>query len=447
MKKSIILLAIVFSQTIYSQVGIGTPTPKATLDIVGTPSDTSVLDGVIAPRISGEELRAKTYTTNQTGAIVYVTTADTAPAGQTIEVKSTGYYFFDGSKWKRIDNNAWSIDGNAGTSSGTHFLGTTDAQNLVFKVDSAQSGLIDGIGGKYSTSLGYKALNPLTTGKFNSAFGAFVLSNNTTGGYNQAMGYGAMRNNTSGNWNVAVGYAALRENLGGIGNTALGHLSTAFNTSGIDNTAVGYNSLNRNTTGSANTAIGEGAMLYSTTGDYNIAVGYHAGTTDESGFLNTGSLNILIGVGANVPDPDGDRQMNIGDIIFGTDIGAHETSSTFTGRIGIGVNNPGSTLEVNGAITNTKSHNAGSSSAIGFTKSNIVYSQASIGSYTLSGLKDGGRYVLIVQNTTSGTATFTADGFTVKVSNNGPTTAGTETIYTINVIGTTVYIAMQTGYQ
>lgn len=446
MKKGITLLTIVFSQIICSQVGIGTPAPKATLDVVGSPSDASVLDGVIPPRITGDELRAKTYTTNQTGAIVYVTAPDSAPEGQTIKVKTTGYYFFTGSEWQRIDNNAWSIDGNAGTSSDINFLGTTDTQNLVFKVRNIQSGLIDGVGGKYSTSLGYNALNPLATGKFNSAFGAYSLQNNTTGGYNQAIGYGAMKNNTSGNWNVAFGYATLRENLGGTGNAALGHLSTAFNTTGGYNAAVGYNSLNRNTTGSANTAIGSRAMLYSTTGNYNIAIGANAGATDDTGFLNTGSFNILIGIGANVPNPDGDRQMNIGDIIYGTDIGPHETQPTFTGRIGIGVNNPGSTLEVNGAITNTKSHNVGDSRMVSFTKSNIAYSQAPTGLYTLSGIKDGGHYVLVVQNTTSGTATFTAEGFTVKVSN-GPTTAGTETVYSISVVGTTAYVSMQTGYQ
>ena len=33
------------------------------------------------------------------GAMVYVTAADTAPAGQTINVTTTGYYAFDGTVW------------------------------------------------------------------------------------------------------------------------------------------------------------------------------------------------------------------------------------------------------------------------------------------------------------------------------------------------------------
>lgn len=424
------------------QVGIGTDSPKATLDVVSEPSNTSSFDGIIAPRITGDQLRVKSYTAEQTGAIVYVTVADTTPAGQTVDVKSMGYFFFDGTKWIRMDNNAWSIDGNAGTTAGTHFLGTTDEQNLVFKVNNVQSGLIEGIGGKINTSFGFNALNPLTTGKFNSAFGGHALRSNTTGGYNQAFGYSAMRENTTGRWNVAVGWNALSSSINGEGNTATGHLSMTNNISGTDNTALGYNSLNRNTTGNGNVALGQGASLYSTTGSYNIVIGSGAGTTGDAngnGALDTGSRNIIIGKDVSVPNINGDNQLNIGGTIFGTDI------SLSTGKIGIGVNNPTSTFEVNGTITNTNSFNIGNSRLISFSKSNFVYSQAPVGNYTINDVKDGGRYVLAVTNTTAGTATFTIAGFTVKTENT-TITAGTETLYTINVIGTTAYISMVTGF-
>jgi len=84
---------------IKAQVGINTSTPQATLDVNGKPTDNTVLDGIIAPRITGDQLRAKTYTAAQTGAMVYVSTADTAPAGQTIDVTTAGYYYFNGTKW------------------------------------------------------------------------------------------------------------------------------------------------------------------------------------------------------------------------------------------------------------------------------------------------------------------------------------------------------------
>lgn len=78
-------------------VGIGTSTPVATLDITGQPTNISKLDAVVPPRITGDQLKAKTYTTLQDGAIVYVTTAAEIgnQTGQTINVNMPGIYYFD----------------------------------------------------------------------------------------------------------------------------------------------------------------------------------------------------------------------------------------------------------------------------------------------------------------------------------------------------------------
>ncbi|MFP3593826.1 hypothetical protein [Chryseobacterium sp. SIMBA_038] len=101
MKKTFMLAFVVSLFSIANaQVGIDTPTPKASLDVTGKPANSSSLDGIIPPRITGDQLRAKTYTTSQTGAQVYVTAADSAPAGQTVNVRSIGNYYFDGNVWK-----------------------------------------------------------------------------------------------------------------------------------------------------------------------------------------------------------------------------------------------------------------------------------------------------------------------------------------------------------
>ncbi|CAI8860736.1 hypothetical protein [Chryseobacterium sp. IT-36CA2] len=103
MKKIIITLALSVSAVwANAQVGVNTISPAATLDVTGKPTTTSVLDGLIPPRITGVQLRAKTYTAAQTGATVYVTAADTAPAGQTISVTSPGYYIFNGTDWNKL---------------------------------------------------------------------------------------------------------------------------------------------------------------------------------------------------------------------------------------------------------------------------------------------------------------------------------------------------------
>lgn len=116
MKKNTFLLVAFFtSMAVYSQVGINTESPKASLDIAAKATDTTVMDGIIAPRLTGVQLRSKTYTTDQTGAMVYVTAADPVPAGQTVNVTSIGYYYFNGTQWMNSEGNDVNIYNSNGT--------------------------------------------------------------------------------------------------------------------------------------------------------------------------------------------------------------------------------------------------------------------------------------------------------------------------------------------
>ncbi|WP_223557761.1 hypothetical protein [Chryseobacterium lathyri] len=65
MKKALFTVAILASVIYFDQVGINTLTSKAALDVVAAPSDITKTDGLIAPRITGNELKAKDalYTT------------------------------------------------------------------------------------------------------------------------------------------------------------------------------------------------------------------------------------------------------------------------------------------------------------------------------------------------------------------------------------------------
>lgn len=138
---------------VQAQVGINTNLPQATLDVVGVPADKNKLDGIIAPRLNGDQLRAKTYTSAQTGTIVYVTAADSAPTGQTINVTVAGYYYFNGVIWVVITPSDWHTAGNTGTSAVTgalgtaissgDFLGTKDSQNLVIATANTVKGILD----------------------------------------------------------------------------------------------------------------------------------------------------------------------------------------------------------------------------------------------------------------------------------------------------------------
>lgn len=118
------------------------------------------------------------------------------------------------------------------------------------------------------------------------------------------------------------------------------------------------------------------------------------------------------------------------------------------GNVGIGTNSPTSRLEVNGAATNTTAFDAGSNRTIDFSRSNLAYTIATPGNFTLDNLKDGGTYTLSVRGTVAGTSNFTITGFSaanIKSPNNGLTAAGTETLYTFMVIGNRVYFYMTTG--
>lgn len=129
MKREILLSTFLFlSSIIFAQVGINTEAPKATIDIVGQPTVNSSADGIIAPRMTGDQLRLKNvaYGTDQDAAIVYITTADTAPTGKTINVTSPGYYYYDAA------NSIWqAMKGGGASATVTASNGLTEANNNI----------------------------------------------------------------------------------------------------------------------------------------------------------------------------------------------------------------------------------------------------------------------------------------------------------------------------
>lgn len=105
MKKKALLFSFVIltASSVFGQVGVNTETPSATLDVTASTSTTTA-DGIIAPRVTLADLQTKdaTYTSSQTGALVYVTDNTGTPAGKTAQITTVGYYYFDGSAWQSI---------------------------------------------------------------------------------------------------------------------------------------------------------------------------------------------------------------------------------------------------------------------------------------------------------------------------------------------------------
>jgi hypothetical protein len=270
--------------------------------------------------------------------------------------------------WSRLNVAiGWQLNGNSNTNPAIHFIGTTDNQPVVMKVNNVKSGFLDsatfntGFGfrtldsmstGTFSTAVGYKALvsdtngirntaiganamrygigggNNTATGfnalvfnkgSFNSAVGSNALYANTTGNANTALGYNALNGNNSGGANVAVGYSTLTSNINGSSNIAIGMQSLVYNTSGRSNVASGYQSLFRNVDGSNNVAIGTGALSENQNGSHLVAVGDSALFNQKNGK----GQNIAIGSKSLFDNNSGE---------FNTGVGFHTLKSNSTGH-------------------------------------------------------------------------------------------------------------------
>ncbi len=248
------------------------------------------------------------------GMIVYnLATAGTVPYNIT-----PGLYYYNGSFWVRFADAAWNLLGNAGTTDGTNFLGTTDNVPLNFRVNNFKAGRIESTTYSANTSFGYQALYSNTTGTANNAFGWVALSGNTSGNDNVAIGNGALQGNTTGSNNVAVGQWALNE---------------CCTTGNDDNTAVGEGALDH-TTGIGNTAVGGSALINNYTGTYNTAIGANINST----FTNI-NYSTAIGAGATIT--------NSNTMVLGG------TAAPYLVKVGIGTNTPGNTLQVVGSASAT----------------------------------------------------------------------------------------------
>ncbi|WP_126652487.1 hypothetical protein [Chryseobacterium aureum] len=135
MKKVILSVVLLTSICTYSQVGINNNDPKATLDVAAKTTDGSKPEGLIAPRLAGDQIRLgnASYTSAQTGAIIYATSPDSNPAGKTINIVAPGYYYFDGNVWQKV------IAGNSADATDDAWL--NDKTNTMVKLGTQSDGI------------------------------------------------------------------------------------------------------------------------------------------------------------------------------------------------------------------------------------------------------------------------------------------------------------------
>ncbi len=218
----------------------------------------------------------------------------------------------------------WSLLGNSGTVSGTHFVGTTDNVALNFRVNNQPAGRIEGVSngntcfgyktgnlvigtGARNTAMGYLALQSNTIGRENVANGYNALSANTSGYYNTANGFGALEANTTAYYNTATGYAAMANNTTGGSNTATGSSALYYNNTGINNTAAGYYALYGNTSGAYNTSTGYASMMTNSIGANNVSDGAFTLASNS-----TGNQNAAVGANALFDNTTGSNNTGLG---------------------------------------------------------------------------------------------------------------------------------------
>lgn len=223
------------------RVGINTETPMATLEIAGKPTDKNVVDGVIIPKLTADELIAKSdiYTTKQRGTLVYVTSAPTIPQYNEDDpqpvipdnpknryVNEEGYYYYNGEYWEPLNPQ-----------------------------------IIKNKAGGYSTR--FREKNPQNYNNQNVGLGSFDLSINTE---------------ESSEWNGAIGIYSF---VAGNKNTTSSSYSATF---GRENKNNGYGAL---VAGTNNIATGSNSVVFGHKNTLSSPNSFVAGTENEVSYVNS----------------------------------------------------------------------------------------------------------------------------------------------------------------
>ena len=363
---------------------------------------------------TGNNLYLGNVSTGKTVGI-FVGGSNVATTGNTTMLFSTGnttsYVPFyaptlSATTYLGLNLNAWSPQGNSGLTSNTYFLGTTDANSLIFKTNNKTSGILDPVGynvgfgtgsltgytsaSTYNVGIGYNALPITSGGTYNIALGANALAINTTGSFNIAIGYNALKSfaPTSDGNNIAIGTGALSSwaqttsNGNTKGAVAIGYNSQSSANSAIANTSVGYNCMAALTGGQLNAGFGRGTML-----NYNASYGSAFG----AGALGAAAGNYNSAFGNN----SGANTTGTGNSFFGYNSGGQNTSGSYNTFIGAPIAGV-YTNNVTGSYNTTLGYAADmaysaltNATSIGYSAQSLTSNSIQLGNPSVTGLTIG----------------------------------------------------------
>jgi hypothetical protein len=181
-------------------------------------------------------------------------------------------------------NNALSINNqsNLFAGPGAGSSNTTGTENTFAGYNAGQSNT----GGFNNTFFGAWAGASNLVGAENTFYGSLAGIKNTTGNWNTFIGSSAGHENTSGGSNTFSGYGAGSSNTSGNGNTFSGFWAGVSNSTGAENTFVGDSAGKLNNSGCCNSFFGSAAGLNTTAGQFNTFIGYQSGTNNIMGTNN-----------------------------------------------------------------------------------------------------------------------------------------------------------------
>jgi hypothetical protein len=231
-------------------IGIQTLNPAQVLEVAPT-TGTVRIDGLKSGSSFNSSSTANTsalvYVNNSTGDIYSLPTVNNA----TLITNSSGV-----PSWSTAVTSSgsfWSLTGNTGTTAGTNFIGTTDAQSLYLKVNGTQAGLLqyNSTAANSNTTFGLSA----SSANGSTAIGA---ASNAAGTNSLAVGNSA---SASTNYSTVIGASAASSATNAV---AVGYSATANNNNSV---AVG------NQANAAYQAVSIGSNS-TTTNNQSVAIGY-----------------------------------------------------------------------------------------------------------------------------------------------------------------------------
>jgi hypothetical protein len=146
-----------------SRLGLGNAAPGSTLDVKGT------------LRLSGSTSGYVGFTpAAAAGSTTYTLPSTDGSSGQLLSTNGSGIL-----SWASASATAWGLTGTAGTNASTNFIGTTDNQDLVFKVNNIERARLISSSGDVkigdATSGTFKATKELVMREDGDTYGSSIL--------------------------------------------------------------------------------------------------------------------------------------------------------------------------------------------------------------------------------------------------------------------------------